>query len=132
MDLHKNAASLLRAIGMLPKYKGYWFLLYILEIAVEDPLAAHNISARLYPRVCNRFGVSCAQVERNIRFAIRRTWETDATGYMHALFRNYSITYVPTNSEFIAVMTECLIFGRRENAVQISLFEESAESGTSL
>ena len=107
METEKYAARLLRAIGMSPKYKGYAYILYILTLAIEDTSLTHNISSQLYSLVCDKYHVHSHIVERNIRFAIKRTWEAQNSAKMHQLFQIYGIDYVPTNREFICIMTDC-------------------------
>ena len=107
MDQEKYVARLLRTIGMSPKYRGYVYILYILTLVMEDPSRTQNISALLYSLVCDRYSVAPNIVERNIRFAIKRTWENENNERIHKLFSNYGIDYVPTNREFICVMADC-------------------------
>lgn len=112
MRCMKNAADLLRRVGMHPKYKGYAYLLLMLQRTQTEPEAMYNISAALYPMVMQRYGVSRAAVERCVRFAIQRTWESGNADMLHELFGAYEMGYKPTISEFIAVMTECIMCHR--------------------
>ncbi len=106
METEMYAAELLRAIGMSPKYKGYVYLLYILSLTIEDATRMHNVSTRLYVPVCEKYQLEPYIVERNIRFAIRRTWEAQNSEKMRSLFMSYDIDYIPTNREFICIMTD--------------------------
>lgn len=106
------AADALRAIGMHPKYKGYAYTLYILELMESCPRYIRRAGMELYAKTAEEFGVSVASVERNIRFAIKRTCENGNRTELERMFANYDIGYVPTNNEFIAVMIECMNNGR--------------------
>ena len=106
MYSYKRPAEVLRSIGMHPKYKGYAYILCILRTTQHNPSLIYNLSRELYPLVMNEYGVSMAGVERNIRFAIRRTWEEGNHGVLETLFGAYEMDWIPTNSEFIAVITE--------------------------
>lgn len=112
MRCMKNAADLLRKVGMHPKYKGYAYVLVMLQKTQVEPEAMYNISSVLYPLVMQRYGVSRAAVERCIRFAIQRTWESGNASILEELFGAYEMGCVPTTSEFIAVMTECIMCRR--------------------
>lgn len=112
MRCMRNAANLLRNVGMHPKYKGYAYMLLMLQKTQEQPEVMYNISGGLYPAVMERYGVSQAAVERCIRFAIRRTWESGNTDMLKELFGAYETGCVPTTGEFIAVMTECIMCRR--------------------
>ena len=107
MKSKSYASELLRAVGMSPKYKGYAYVLHMLDLAVEDISRTQNMSLRLYALTCEHYHVSPITVERNARFAIRRTWEADHSRRMHRLFEEYGIFYAPTNREFICVLADC-------------------------
>lgn len=108
METDRIAAELLHTIGMSPKYKGYAYSHYALALSILDMTRTHNMSANLYKMICEHYQVSSYIVERNIRFAIKRAWEDDFTGNMHRLFQSYGVDYVPTNREFICILTDCI------------------------
>ena len=112
MRCMRNAANLLRTVGMHPKYKGYAYVLLMLQRTQIEPESMYNISSGLYPMVMEKYGVSRAAVERCVRFAIKRTWETGNVQRLEELFGDYETGCIPTNREFIAVMTECIICRR--------------------
>ncbi len=122
METKRYAAEMLRAIGLSPKYKGYAYILYMLDLAVQDISRTHNISAQLYSAVCERYHVSPIMVERNTRFAIRRGWEEDYSGKMRRFFQGYGISYIPTNREFICVLSECICNGEIPAPVQLCMW----------
>lgn len=62
--------------------------------------------------VMQYYDVSIAGVERNIRFAINKTWEEGNQAAIHRYFGAYETGYAPTNSEFIAVLIECIQYDR--------------------
>lgn len=115
-----QAADVLRAVGMHPKYKGYAYLLYILRLTQSCPMFVHYVGVELYAAVAKEFNVSVASVERNIRFAIKRTWEGGNNEELKHMFGVYDVSYIPTNNEFIAVLTECLQH-RRVKPMQMTL-----------
>ncbi len=106
MHSYRKPAEVLRNIGMHPKYKGYAYILCILTMTQHYPAMVYNLSRELYPVVMDKYGVSMAGVERNIRFAIKRTWEEGNHCMLEGLFGAYETDWIPTNSEFIAVLTE--------------------------
>ncbi|MEG1547705.1 MAG: sporulation initiation factor Spo0A C-terminal domain-containing protein [Clostridia bacterium] len=120
-DHESEAADVLRAIGMHPKYRGYAYMMRILRITRDYPERVYCASGELYPIVANEFGVSIASVERNVRFAIKRTWECGKKVELKRLFQVYDTDYVPTNCEFIAVITECLYHKRFDTMLQLTL-----------
>lgn len=111
MHAHKQAAKLLHATGMSPKYKGHAYALYMLGLAIEDPARTHNLRAQLYLPACAHFHTSAQLIERNLRFAIARNYEAAHGEGMRRLFRAYGIDYAPTNREFLCVLTHCAHHG---------------------
>lgn len=122
MDAAKNAADLLYAIGMSPKYKGYAYLQYIFSRTIVDRELIYGISVGLYPLVMEHFKIGRSCVERNIRFAIRRTWENDRDNRMRKLFYDYGVEWTPTNHEFISIITESAYNNRIPDPIQTKMW----------
>ena len=114
-------ADILRSLGMHPKYKGYTYILFILQLTQLHPTYIYSMNEILYKTTAQEFGVSVVSVERNIRFVIKRTWEFGNAAELMRLFDVYDAKYAPTNGEFIAVLTECLISERFSVPVQMML-----------
>lgn len=88
MHSHSNAPALaLRAIGMHPKYAGYGYSLAILRITHRHPEYIYRLPKMVYPRIMELFGCTRSALDRNIRFAIERTWKTETK----RCFRNYLV-----------------------------------------
>jgi len=121
MKSFENPAELLHRIGMSPKYKGYAYLKFILHLTRKDPALVHGLSQRLYPMVTEQFRVGQGSVERNLRFLIKKSWETDR-GAMHALFEDYGIRWTPTNQECISILTELLSENKVPLYVQLRMW----------
>ncbi len=121
MTYGRDPANVLRAIGMYPKYKGYAYVHYILALTQQRQEYLYHLTTQLYPRVAQRFDVTQASVERNIRFAIKRTWESGNKTELRRLFCVYDVKWIPTNSEFISVLTEVIINDRMKDGVQIAM-----------
>ena len=118
----RSAANMLRAVGMHPKYKGYAYVLCILEKTGMEPERLYGSgegmfhrlygsAGEMYRLVEEKFGIKRAAMERCIRFAIQRTWDT-GNDKLKELFGAYDVCCMPTITEFLAVMTEGLCCGR--------------------
>jgi len=97
---------------MHPKYKGYAYVLCMLDVICATPNIMHELTADLYPAVMARFGVSRAAVERGVRFVIEKTWEQGNAVELLRIFGAYKTGWVPTNGEFIAVLSEYMLCER--------------------
>ncbi len=105
-------ADVLREIGMQPKYKGYAYVLFILQQTEAHPELMYNLSKGVYPMTMRRFCISRQNLERNIRFAIKRTWETGNKRAIRKIFGPYALQDRPSITEFITILTECMICKR--------------------
>jgi hypothetical protein len=106
---------------MHPKYKGYAYVHHILSLTQQRPEYMYHLTTQLYPRVAQRFGVTQTSVERNIRFAIKRTWESGNKSELRRLFCVYDVKWIPTNSEFISVLTEAITNDRMIDSIQLAM-----------
>lgn len=112
MPGHPNAPALaLRAIGMHPKYAGYGYTLSILQITQRHPEYIYRLPKMVYPDTMQLYGCTRSALDRNIRFAIERTWENGNQALLTTLFGQLGATWVPTNTEFICVMTDFILHG---------------------
>lgn len=116
MHSHSNAPALaLRAIGMHPKYAGYGYSLAILRITHRHPEYIYRLPKMVYPRIMELFGCTRSALDRNIRFAIERTWENGNQALLSQLFGAFGTNWTPMNIEFISVMTDFILHGSFED-----------------
>ena len=119
-------ADVLREIGMPPRYKGYAYLLFMLQQTQKDPDLVYNLCNGLYPLATAHFQVPGCNLERNIRFAINRTWEHGNQQNLSRLFAAYDIDRTPSISEFLAILTEAMLFNRTRSRVRRRRQKEQA------
>lgn len=67
------ADEVLAAYGILQNLKGYRYLRYLLLLAGLDDGRLRPVSKTLYPAAASHFRVTVAQIERDIRYACRRS-----------------------------------------------------------
>ena len=67
------ADQVLAAYGILQNLKGYRYLRYLLLLAGLDDGRLRPVSKTLYPAAASHFRVTVTQVERDIRYACRRS-----------------------------------------------------------
>lgn len=99
---------LLHRLGVPPEFKGAGYLREAVLLVLEDERNLAEVTKRLYPNVGQRFGVSAAVVERNLRHVIEHTW---TYGNVEALYTVFGATVradsgKPTNSSFIARLAD--------------------------
>lgn len=102
--------EILQRLGIPPNLKGYHYLRRSIILCVTDPDMQDGVTKQLYPTVASEFKSTSSRVERAIRHAIEAAWENDNGGTMSGMFGN-TVRYrnkKPTNSEFIAIITDKL------------------------
>ena len=105
-------ADVLHEIGMQPKYKGYAYVLFLLQQTEPHPELMYNLSQGLYPLAMRHFQITRQNLERNIRFAIKRTWEVGNKAAIRRIFGAYAVQDAPSVAEFITILTECMLCKR--------------------
>lgn len=104
---------LLADIGVPGNLLGCTYLRTALSLLLQEPELGRTITRSLYPRIAQAHQTSASSVERAIRHAIAQTFARFGSGgYRAALGRlASSVGDRPTNSEFLAQMTERLRLG---------------------
>lgn len=91
-------------IGVPQNTIGYSCLVFAVELELTEKGAITKV---IYPEVAKRIKTNAANVERNIRFALDRTWEK---GLNMAYFRYFQRPFVrPTNSVFISTVAQIVL-----------------------
>ena len=98
--------KLLYSIGLTANYVGYRQMMIALKIAAEEPETLCMVTKRLYPETARRCGTNWKAVERNIRTAIRCTWNNS----QHTLrqMTGYSLDDTPKPAQFLAILVNGL------------------------
>lgn len=108
----KEAAirEILDRMSIDSKLKGYELLVTVIGITCRSHTLFRALTTVVYPETARIFGVRVIQVERNIRHAIESAWIKGDLERQYACFGNTidEVRAKPTNSEFIARITEAL------------------------
>jgi len=97
----------LLSLGISMNYVGFWFCAYAIYLVMEDPGAITNITKSVYIPVAKHFGVSQANVERNIRTIIDVVWNENVL--VLNKYAGYDLLYKPTCSQFISTIAMKII-----------------------
>ena len=107
-DIHNTISELLNKLCVTPNYNGYMYLREAIKMAVLEPINSRGFSTRMYPEIANKYGVSVASIERNIRTAIIKCWEKASLIDKTDIFGAFSAKseWHPTNGEFILIIAD--------------------------
>ena len=114
-NLEVTITNIIHQIGVPAHIKGYHYLRYAIMTAVQNPDIINAVTKQLYPTVAKHFDTTSSRVERAIRHAIEVAWDRGDVEVLNSYF-GYTIHNSrgkPTNSEFIAMISDKLRIGMR-------------------
>ncbi len=111
-SLDEKISNIFISIGIPPHIMGYQYLREGIKMTINDPSIINNVTKRLYPEIGEKFNTTASKVERAIRHAIEVAWNKGRIDAVNSIFgvRVYITNDRPTNSEFIALVADKLIF----------------------
>lgn len=120
MDRQKSVAirKTLDQIGVKHSLKGYRYIISAIEKALDDRNKLNRITKTLYIEISQENNDTPSRVERAIRHAIEVTWTDGNPVAINKIF-GYTVSVAkgkPTNSEFIALLTDFIDFNHEEIA----------------
>lgn len=116
-DLEKDVTDMIHEIGVPAHIKGYQYLREAIMMSVRDGEMLNSITKILYPTIAKKYQTTSSRVERAIRHAIEVAWSRGNMETLDSLF-GYTISVgkgKPTNSEFIALITDKIRLHYRES-----------------
>lgn len=108
--LEMIVTDIIHQIGIPAHIKGYHYLRKAIMLSIKEPEMLESITKLLYPTIAEAFNTSPSRVERAIRHAIETAWDRGDVDVLNNMF-GYTISVgkgKPTNSEFIALVTDNL------------------------
>lgn len=114
-DLEIDITNLIHEIGVPAHIKGYQYLRDAITLVVGNMDLISAVTKELYPTVASMNNTTPSRVERAIRHAIELAWNRGKLETLNNLF-GYTIQNdkgKPTNSEFIAIISDKLRLERK-------------------
>lgn len=116
LDLEAVVTDIIHEIGVPAHIKGYQYLREAIILTIKDMDMINAVTKVLYPEVAKKFGTTPSRVERAIRHAIEVAWDRGDIETLQKFF-GYTVSNIkgkPTNSEFIAMIADCLSLRRKQ------------------
>ena len=110
VKLEAMVTDIIHEIGVPAHIKGYQYLRAAIILAINDMDVINAVTKVLYPSVAKQFDTTSSRVERAIRHAIEVAWNRGDIEVLQKFF-GYTVSNIkgkPTNSEFIAMIADCL------------------------
>ena len=109
-DIEMAVTDVIRNLGVPAHIKGYHYLRCAIMNSIKDFTLMECVTKQLYPFVAREYNTTSSRVERAIRHAIEIAWDRgnseEISNYFGYRADNYRCR--PTNSEFIALITDKL------------------------
>ena len=105
-DLEDIVTDYLHNFGIPASIKGYRYLRSAIMMAVEDENIISMVTKILYPEVAKQYNSTPSRVERAIRHSINSGWNRGRPEYIDSIFGNTFDRAKPTNSQFIATLSD--------------------------
>jgi len=108
-----EVVSKLMLIGFKPYCNGFRYIREALKIIVAEPDMINQITKTLYPQLAEKFDSAPSNIERCIRYSIEDTWKNGNMDKIDEIF-GFTVSKMrgrPTNSEFLATMSQAIRMG---------------------
>lgn len=109
-DMEIVVTEVIHQLGVPAHIKGYHYLREAILASLEQNELLESVTKMLYPTVAKKFDTTSSRVERAIRHAIEIAWDRGNLDTLNSFF-GYTVNTCkgkPTNSEFIALITDKL------------------------
>ncbi len=98
----KEIYSLLNRLGVTANYRGFYYCVDAVSLALEDSKRLSLVTKCLYPEVAKQNDTAPHCVERDIRTVARLGWKRNRELMMQ--LANGTLTEEPTVSQFLAIL----------------------------
>lgn len=118
MDLEIEVTNIIQNLGIPAHIKGYCYLRESIILSVNDIDALDGVTKMLYPSIARKFKTTSSRVERSIKHAIEVCWSRGNLEFINSLCCYSAFSkgnYIPTNSEFIAIISDKLRLNLKYN-----------------
>ena len=115
-DMETVVTEIIHEIGIPAHIKGYQYLREAIMLTISDMDIINAVTKALYPAVAKKFATTPSRVERAIRHAIEVAWDRGDVETLQRFF-GYTVSNIkgkPTNSEFIAMIADCLSLRQKQ------------------
>jgi len=116
-SLEEIVTEIIHDVGVPAHIKGYQYLRDAIVMSVLDMDMLNSVTKVLYPEVAKKYKTTPSRVERAIRHAIEVAWSRGKVDTIEELF-GYTVSIgkgKPTNSEFIALITDKIRMNQQYN-----------------
>ena len=100
MNYKRIIISILDSLGASKSYTGYDYVVYGMQLMLEDKDCVSCITKSLYLDIARHYNTTWNCGEKNIRTVVNSIWDSGSSGLLETMFRKSEKTKRPTNKEF--------------------------------
>lgn len=100
----RSIDELLQKMGIGARYRGYWYSLEAIRMAMENPERLLSTKKQIYEPIAEQYHTSWENVERSIRTIIKVYWNRGNHAILEAI-AGRELEYKPTVCEFIDIVS---------------------------
>lgn len=93
-------------LGIGKKYLGYYLLVELMEVLINQDIKTKSFSKDVYPQIAQKYGKTACTVERNIRSLINKCWSLEL---MEKLNVYYDDGEKPTCRNFVYLVKNYIV-----------------------
>ena len=105
MDYKNDVRDLLLHLEVNRSYIGYEYVIYGVNLVINDRNCANYITKSLYLDIAKEYNTSWQQVERNIRTVVEAVWRTDNMDLLKVVCGG-KVMKKPNNKEFFLMLSD--------------------------
>ena len=109
MNYEKVIISTLDSFGVSRSYTGYGYVVYGIQLIIEDKERIECITKSLYHDIAEHYHTTWNCVEKNMRTVINSVWESHNDRLLEIIFNKSNRNKKPTNKEFLKYMYDYVI-----------------------
>ncbi|MBR2913683.1 MAG: sporulation transcription factor Spo0A [Oscillospiraceae bacterium] len=120
-NLEVIVTEVIHQLGVPAHIKGYHYLRAAILASIDNSELLESVTKQLYPTVATKFNTTSSRVERAIRHAIEIAWDRGDIDILNSYF-GYTVNTCkgkPTNSEFIALITDKLRLNQNASLLKV-------------
>lgn len=108
MEYKLTAKSVLHELGIGKTYIGYDYILYSIDLIMQNENVLTNVTKILYIDIAKKFRTSQTCVERDIRKVIEVIWHhaEENSSMIQKIFGDKFLLHKPSNKEFLELIYE--------------------------
>ncbi len=109
VPLEKKVSLLLYDLALPSSYKGYTYLKEAILMLCDDDINYKTFTKNIYPSIAEKHSTTPQNIEKNIRFAIKKVYETNTPEELECHLGKTAIASTnPSNVKFITTCAEKL------------------------